>query len=194
MCRSHISRRIVGFQGQLHFFPYGLRSNQKTSPIKGLSWKRHLSVHIAGCFLNYMEEKVVVPENPLFYVRYVDDKYVRRKKNKNDILFNALNSLHKNIKLTVEVNPTKFLDTQISRYPDGSLSFKVVQEERKLPIHWTSEIPKKYKRNLIKGDLHRATGSGLTLNWKGVRYVKNINVLVFLTGYFVVCKYRKRNV
>ena len=27
-----------------------------------------------------IEEKVVVPENPLFYVRYVDDTYVRRKK------------------------------------------------------------------------------------------------------------------
>ena len=75
-----------------------------------------------------MEEKVVVPENPLFYMRYVDDTYVRRKKNKNDILFNALNSFHKNIKLTVEVNPTKFLDTQISSYPNGSLSFKVVKK------------------------------------------------------------------
>ena len=90
----------------------------------------------------------------------MDDTYVRRKKNKNDILFNAFNSFHKNIKLTVEVNPTKFLDTQISRYPDGSLSFKVVQKKRKLPIYWTSAIPKQYKRNLIKGYLHRANRIG----------------------------------
>ena len=128
--------------------------------IHGVSMGGPLSVVFSGCFLNHIEEKVVVPEKPLFYVRYVNDTYVRRKKNKNDILFNALNSFHKNIKLTVEVNPTKFLDTQISRYPDGSLSFKVVQKERKLPIHWTSAIPKQYKRNLIKRDLYRANRIG----------------------------------
>ena len=117
----------------------------------------------SGCFLNHMEEKVVVSENPIFYVRYVDDTFFRRKKNKNDIFFNALDSFYKNIKLTVEVNPTKFLDTQISRYPDGSLSFKLVHKERKLPIHWTSTIPKQYKKNLINGDLHRANGIGSDL-------------------------------
>ena len=78
-----------------------------------------------------MEEKVVVPQN----VRDVDDTYVRKKKNKDDALFNALNSLHKNIKLVVEVNPTKFLDTQISRNSGGFLSFEVIQKKNKLPIH-----------------------------------------------------------
>ena len=84
----------------------------------------------------------------------------RRKKNKDDVFFNTLNSFHKNIKLTVEVNPTKFLDTQISRNSNGSLSFKVVQKESKLPIYWTSAVPKQYKRIPIKGDLHRASRIG----------------------------------
>ena len=39
-----------------------------------------------------MEEDIVAPSKPLFYKRYVDDIYVRRKKNENDELYNALNS------------------------------------------------------------------------------------------------------
>ena len=92
-------------------------------------------------------------------MRYIDTN-VRRKKDKNDVLFNALNSFYKNIKLTIEVNPARFLDTQISRNPDAFLFFKVVEKESKLPIHWTSANPKQYKRNLIKGDLNRANRIG----------------------------------
>ena len=37
-----------------------------------------------------MEEHIIAPSNPLFYKRYADDTYVRRKKNETDALFNAL--------------------------------------------------------------------------------------------------------
>ena len=36
----------------------------------------------------------------------------RRKKNIEDSLFKELNSYHKNIKLTIEINPVKFFDMQ----------------------------------------------------------------------------------
>ena len=52
---------------------------------------------------------------PHFYKRYVDDAYIRRNKNKLDSLFEKLNSYHPNTKLTIEKNPTKFLDTEINR-------------------------------------------------------------------------------
>ena len=39
--------------------------------------------------------------------------YIRKKKNEPDILFEKLNSYHWNIKLTVEKNSMKFLDTKI---------------------------------------------------------------------------------
>ena len=65
-------------------------------------------------FMCKMELVVVVPAKPIFYKRYVDDTYVRRKKNA-DKLFEELNSYNKNIKLTSEVNPTKFLDTELVR-------------------------------------------------------------------------------
>ena len=39
-----------------------------------------------------MENDVVAPIKPLFYKRYVDDTYVRRKKNTKDELFEKLNT------------------------------------------------------------------------------------------------------
>ena len=44
-----------------------------------------------------MENDVVIPSKPIFYCRYVDDIYNRRKKNIEDSLFKALNSCHKKI-------------------------------------------------------------------------------------------------
>ena len=32
----------------------------------------------------------------------------------------------------------------------------MVSNDRKLPPHWSSKIPKRYKRNIINGELHRA--------------------------------------
>ena len=71
---------------------------------------------------NYMEEKIVAPRYPIFYARYVDDKYVKRKKNGED---NTLNPFHNNIRLTIEKNFTKFLDCHIFKNINGTLAFKV---------------------------------------------------------------------
>ena len=38
------------------------------------------------------EEDVVVPTKPIFDKSYVDDTYIRRKKNINDELFQKMNS------------------------------------------------------------------------------------------------------
>ena len=83
-----------------------------------------ISVVLLDIYVCKMEEDIVAPSKPLFYKRYVDDTYVRRKKNETDELYNALNS-----------------------YSLNSL---------KLPVHWTSKIPVRYKRNAIIGELHRA--------------------------------------
>jgi len=121
----------------------------------GVTMGGPLSVTFAGCFMNKMEQEIVVPIQPKLYKRYVDDIYVRRKKNVQDELFKKLNNYHPNIKLTIEQNPEKFLDTKIIRN-NSSMSFKVHDNEMKIPVHWSSAIPKRYKRNAIKGDLHRA--------------------------------------
>ena len=72
-----------------------------------------LSVTFSDIFMIKMENDIVIPMKPIFYCRYVDDIYTRRKKNIEDSLFKALNSYHKNIKLTIEINPIKFLDTHL---------------------------------------------------------------------------------
>ena len=113
-----------------------------------------LSVTLLDIFMNKMEKDVVIPLKPKFYRRYVDDTYNRRKKHQPDELFEKMNKYHPNIKLTIEFNPSKFLDTKISRDSNEIKCF-AYHKDMKLPFHWTSGVPKHYKRNVILGDLHR---------------------------------------
>ena len=62
-----------------------------------------ISAVLSDIFVCKMEEDIVAPSKPLFYKRYVDDTYVRRKKNEADELYNALNLYHQNIKLTAKL-------------------------------------------------------------------------------------------
>ena len=79
-----------------------------------------------------------------FCKRYVDDTYIRRKKNEPDSLFEKLNSYHPNIKLTIEKNSTKFLFQN-----SCEIEQKVCNKSKKLPFHWSLKIPTRYKRNAI---------------------------------------------
>ena len=107
--------------------------------------------------MNRLEKERVMPLKPKFYKRYVDDTITKRKKNTDfDELFQNMNSHHPNIKLTVETNPTRFLDTAFSKNLDGSVTTNVFRKPVKLPTFWNSQIPKRYVQNNIQGDLHRA--------------------------------------
>ena len=114
-----------------------------------------LSVTFSDIYMTKMERDVVRPFNPIFYRRYVDDIYNRRKINKKDDLYEALNKYHENIKLTVEKSPSKFLDTKLI-INNGIYETQVYRKETKMPTHWSSNIPKRYKRNAISVDLHRS--------------------------------------
>ena len=94
-----------------------------------------------------MEFDVVVPAKPMFYKRYVDDTYMSRKKNDVDKPFEDLNSYDENVKLTLEVNLTKFLYTELVR-KNGDIA-QVFSNSTKLPVHWSSKIRVRYKRNAI---------------------------------------------
>lgn len=111
---------------------------------------------MSGIFMAKMEADVVSPINPILYERYVDDIYTRRIKGTEDMLFHALNNYHPNIKLTVECNPDHFLDSAISVGIDG-ITTSIYTKENKVPVFWSSRIPKRYKRNTIRGELHRAS-------------------------------------
>ena len=84
-----------------------------------------------------MENDVVIPSKPIFYCRFFDDIYSRRKLGDN-VLFDQLNSYHPNIKLTIEVNPSKFLDTKLTNI-NGTYKFNVYWKNTKLPSPWTSK-------------------------------------------------------
>ena len=90
----------------------------------------------------------------MFYKRYVDDRYVKRKRNESDTLFDALNSYHPNIKFTLEQNPKRFLDTQIIK-EDNGIKTQVFVKKSMYPVHWSSKVPFCYKKNAINGELHR---------------------------------------
>ena len=95
-----------------------------------------------------MERDAVHAFNPIFYRRYVDDIYNRRKINKKDDLYEALNKYHKYIKLAIEKIPSMFLDTKLI-INIGIYETQVCRKETKIPTHWSSNIPKRYKRNAI---------------------------------------------
>ena len=56
--------------------------------------------------------------------------------------------------MTIEINPNKFLDTEIIE-SKGVIETKVYKKTTKLPGPWASNVPKRYKRNTINTDLYR---------------------------------------
>ena len=114
-----------------------------------------LSVTLSDIFVIKMENGIVIPMKPIFYRSHVDDIYNRRKKNVEDSLFKALNSYLKNIKLTIEIHPIRFLHTHLHD-KDGTYVTKLYRKEAKILPHWSLQVSKRYKRNSIKVDLHRA--------------------------------------
>ena len=81
-----------------------------------------------------LEEDIVIPSKPLLYKRCVDDTYIRRKKNETDELYNALKSYHQNIKPTLKLDPTKFLDTE-NIWSNGRIAVQVYDKMKKLSVH-----------------------------------------------------------
>ena len=102
-----------------------------------------------------IENNIVIPHKPIFYKRYVDDIINRRKKQEEDLLLKKLNDYHPKIKLTIEISPPKFLDTEIIIL-NNEVVTSVHRKESKLPVPWESKVPKHYKRSTLLGELHCA--------------------------------------
>ena len=61
------------------------------------------------------ENNIAKPLKAIFYKRQVGNTSAKRKRDETEKVFDALSSYHQNVKLTVQENPTKFLDTKITR-------------------------------------------------------------------------------
>ena len=57
--------------------------------------------------------------------------------------------------LQIEVNPSSFLDTEIID-KNVIIEKSVAVKESKISNHWLPAVSKKYKRNAVLGDLHKA--------------------------------------
>ena len=108
--------------------------------IDGVSMGGPASVVFAGCFMNKVERDVIIPSKPKFHKRYVDDTYNRRKRNQPDILLEKLNLYHPNLKLTIETNPSKFLDTKITRIENVLGCTKRIEITFSLDLSCSKEI------------------------------------------------------
>ena len=79
------------------------------------------------------------------YNNSVDDIYSKRNKSQQYILFEALNNFNPNIKLTIEVNPEKFLNIKIILNNEGVVTTQLYRKENKKAVPWVPKIPKRYK-------------------------------------------------
>ena len=104
------------------------------------------------------ESNVVKHEKTLFYRRFVDDIMNKRKKNERDVIFEDLNKYHSKINVTIQVNSCKSFDTKIISNK-GNYSIEAFRKTSKLPVYWSSRVPKRYQQNAIIGDLHRSNSN-----------------------------------
>ena len=125
------------------------------SQVDGCTMGGLISVTFSKIYMVKMENDVVTSSKPIFYRRFVDEIYSRWKLGDNG-LFDRLNNYNPNIKLTIKVNPSTFLDTKLTNF-NGAYKFSFYWKNIKLPSPWTSKTPKHYEQNTINGDLHLMT-------------------------------------
>ena len=92
---------------------------------------------------------------PKFYLRFGDNVISWRLKNTHYLLLENLKSFYEKITFTVENNLRKFLDTQLLLEKKKKKT-EVYCTANKFALHWKLQIPNRYKRNSINGDLYRS--------------------------------------
>ena len=133
--------------------------------IDGVAMGSPLAPVMANIFMRYLEEKFSNFGGvlPAFYRRYVDDSFLLFE-NKNDVgpFYEFMNSLHPNIKFTLEEESPgslsfAFLDVKIMR-SDNTFTTQTYFKPTftGLYTNWFSFTPRKYKINLVKCLLSRA--------------------------------------
>ena len=138
MCKKSIFRKLLYKLSSQCIFSV---NNQLLKQIDGCPMGGSISVVFSDIFMNKMERDIVISIAPNLCKRYVDDTLAKHKKNKPYDLYNALNNYHPNISLTVEVNPKRFLDTEI--ISNGHrFETEVFHKDTKLVTHRSSAVPK----------------------------------------------------
>ena len=137
-------------------------NNTIYSQIDGVAMGSPLGPTLANIFIGYLESKIADDlSSQVVYIRYVDDCLVISKtESENEDIFQKLNSLHKKISFTKEVeenNQLPFLDILIIK--DKTSFLTNVYRKTTFTgqyLHYQSFCSKKRKVNLIKTLYHRA--------------------------------------
>ena len=133
LCKKSIFKKLLKKLTKESVFSTNNRLIKQTD---GCPMGGPISVVFSDIYMCKMEEDVVKPLKPIFYKRYVDDTYVKRKCKEADTLFDALNSYHPNIKFILEPNPKKFLDTHIIK-ENNHIKTQVFVKKSMYPVHWS---------------------------------------------------------
>ena len=123
-------------------------------------WEGRLSVSFSDIYTVKMENDVVISSKPIFYCRFVD-KISNRRKLGDNVLFDQLNKYHWNIKLTLEVNPGKFLGIKLNNI-NGAYRFSMFIRKNK-----TTFIMDLQNSKTLKAKYNQ---------WRSSSFIKNIKV------------------
>ena len=107
------------------------------------------------------------------------------------MLFEDGNSYHQNIKLTLEMNPSKFLDADFIR-EKGSILTQVFSKPHKLFACWSFKIPMRHKWNAFMEEFQEQKEVRAILIKKYGELKKNIEMVVFhQTLLMKLCNFKK---
>ena len=157
----------IAFRELLYFATSNLRflfNNDWYQQVDGVAMGSPLAPTLASIFLSKIEEKISLYDGikPKIYKRYVDDIFLLfDNKEQVEPFLNYMNSLHSNIKFTVEYennNVLPFLDLLIERVKNNHFETGIYRKKTDTGLYTTpnSFCEPKYKRNMIKGLIYRS--------------------------------------
>ena len=146
LCKKSIFIKLLKKFTQECMFTF---NNRPIKQVDGCRMGGPISAVFSNIYLCKMEEDIVIPANLIFHKRYVDDIYIRRKKHDTDKLFIDLNLYHQNIKLTLEINPNKFLETKLFE-PTKELRHKFITKQNSFQCIDLQKLPISTKKTQLQ--------------------------------------------
>ena len=156
--KQEMKELLILFTKKLHF----TFNNETYIQVEGVAMGSPLGPVLANIFGVELDTSVIpnLSNKVKLRKRFVDDKFCLARLEYIDNILLALNSFHKNIKFTFEIekdNTSPFLDILIIRKP-GKIKTAVYRKKTCTDLHmnWYSFVPKSWKWGTLKTLVRRA--------------------------------------